>query len=101
MQIAEGMVVSIEFSLCSASGETIERTEPGQPISFTMGPTAVLPGLARALAGMSVGESRQGIIPPGSALQPVSNAVRRSLRITPLISDLGMRYWFFLLRSIL
>ena len=65
MQITDGHIVTIEFTLRDAEGTILESTDDSGPITFTLGKDRMLPGLAKAIEGMTVGETRDGKIPPG------------------------------------
>ncbi|MFN3201508.1 MAG: peptidylprolyl isomerase [Bradymonadia bacterium] len=65
MQIADGMVVTIEYTLKDDKGEVVESSQDRGAISFRMGDSRMLPGLAKAIHGMEVGQTREGKIPPG------------------------------------
>ncbi len=65
MEISDGLVVTIEYSLRSAEGLLLESSEEQGPLTFKMGSERILPGLAKAMKGMRVGEQREGLIPPG------------------------------------
>lgn len=70
MEIREGDVVTIEFSLRNSDGEVLESTAAQGPISFKLGSDRMLPGVAQAITGMKIGEQREGRIAPG-ALVPL------------------------------
>lgn len=75
MQIANGHVVTIEFTLKDSGGAVLESTEGGGPITFTMGKDRMLPGLAKAIEGMTVNETREGTIAPGELVPPGAKRV--------------------------
>lgn len=65
MEIREGDVVTIEFSLRDGDGKVLESSDSHGPVSFKLGSDRMLPGLAKAITGMKIGERREGRIPPG------------------------------------
>ncbi len=65
MVIADGQVVTIEYTLKDAEGTVLESSAERGPVTFRLGQDRMLPGLANAIQGMTVGETREGIIPPG------------------------------------
>ncbi len=77
MELAEGLVVTIEYSLRDASGQVLESSTARGPISFRMGSTRMLPGLERAMQGMRVGEMRTGVIPAGQLVPRELTSSRR------------------------
>lgn len=80
MQIAPGLVVTIEYTLANAAGEVLEASKDRGPVTFTLGSDRMLPGLAAALEGMTVGETRKGVIPPGQ-LVPRELTSSRKVRL--------------------
>lgn len=77
MQIEPGLVVTIEYSLRDADGQVLEASEEKAPMTFVIGTDRMLPGLAAVLLKMKVGESRQGVIPPGELIPLDSLPMRR------------------------
>lgn len=77
MEIAEGLVVTLDFTLTDPAGKVIETTQGGEPITFQFGGRHILPGLAKAIEGMKVGESRTGKIPAGSLVPRDAGGKRR------------------------
>lgn len=65
MEIAEGLVVTIEYTLRDADGNVLESSADQGPVTFKMGSRRMLPGLADAIRGMRVGDTRTGVIPAG------------------------------------
>lgn len=80
MQIAPGLVVTLDFTLTDASGKVIETTEGAEPVTFQYGSRTILPGLAKAIEGLQVGESRTGKIPAGQLVPREAGGRRRVSR---------------------
>lgn len=80
MEIAEGLIVTLDFTLTDPSGKVIETTEGSEPITFQFGGRHILPGLASAIEGLKVGETRQGKIPAGQLVPRDAMGKRRVLR---------------------
>jgi FKBP-type peptidyl-prolyl cis-trans isomerase SlyD len=64
MKIADRMYVAIEYSLKLDSGQEVDRSREGSPLGFITGASQIIPGLEKALAGMSVGEAADIIVEP-------------------------------------
>ena len=56
MQIAEGHIVDIEYTLTRDTGEKIDESEEGKPFSYLHGKNNIVPGLEKELTGRSVGD---------------------------------------------
>lgn len=65
MQIVEGQIVTIEYTLRNPKGDVLESSADRGSVTFKLGSDRMLPGLAKAMEGMRVGETRKGVIPPG------------------------------------
>ncbi len=65
MRIEEGQIVTIEYTLRGQDGQVLESSKDRGAITFKLGSQRMLPGLAAAMEGMKVGETRKGIIPAG------------------------------------
>lgn len=81
MRIEEGQIVTIEYSLRSAAGDVLESSKDRGPVTFKLGSERMLPGLAKAMEGMQVGEVRKGVIPAGE-LVPRASAPSRKVLFT-------------------
>ncbi|MBA3686508.1 MAG: peptidylprolyl isomerase [Planctomycetes bacterium] len=67
MQIAKDTVVSFHYSVATAEGELVDRSQEGQPMTYLHGQSQIIPGLEEALAGHGAGESITATIPPEKA----------------------------------
>lgn len=78
MEVVDGLVTTIEYTLKDAAGEVLESSQDRGAITFKMGSDRMLPGLAKVIKGMKVGETREGIIPPGE-LVPAETTAKRDI----------------------
>ncbi|MBU0550216.1 FKBP-type peptidyl-prolyl cis-trans isomerase [Myxococcota bacterium] len=81
MEVVDGLVTTIEYTLKNAKGEIVESSQARGAITFKMGSDRMLPGLAKVIKGMKVGEARQGTIPPGE-LVPVEMTAKREIPLS-------------------
>ncbi len=65
MKISSGSVVGIDYSLHLGDGKVIDASEPGEPMTYLHGEGQIVPGLESALEGLSVGDQKQVVLPPG------------------------------------
>lgn len=70
MKIGRNCFVSIDYTLTLDSGEQVDKSEPGAPLTFIQGAGQVIPGLERALEGLAAGESRSVVVEPGEGYGP-------------------------------
>ena len=56
MKIAKEKYVSIDYEL-KVDGETVDKSEPGQPLGFVSGVGQIVPGLDNAIQGKEVGDN--------------------------------------------
>lgn len=64
MKIANGSVVGIDYSLHLGDGRPVDASEPGEPLTYLHGEGQIVPGLEKALEGLSVGDRKQVVVPP-------------------------------------
>lgn len=65
--VADGMVVTFDFTLRLEDDEIADTTEGQMPLRFVVGQGQLLPALEDAMIGMVVGEARQITIKPEDA----------------------------------
>ncbi len=64
MKVGKGSVVSVDYSLHLGDGKVVDASAPGEPMAYLHGEGQIVPGLERALEGLSVGDARQVVVPP-------------------------------------
>lgn len=65
--VADGMVVTFDFTLRLNEDEIADTTQGQMPLRFVVGTGQLLPGLEDAMIGMVVGEERQITLKPEDA----------------------------------
>ncbi len=65
--VADGMVVTFDFTLTLDGGEVADTTQGEMPLRFIVGQGQLLPGLEDAMIGMNVGEERDVTLNPEDA----------------------------------
>jgi FKBP-type peptidyl-prolyl cis-trans isomerase SlyD len=65
-KITDGVVVSLDYVL-TVDGETLAKTEPGDPMEYLHGAEEILPGLEAALDGKQVGDKFSVTLQPEDA----------------------------------
>lgn len=65
MKIEKGNVVGIDYSLHLGDGQVVDRSEPGEPLTYLHGEGQIVPGLENALEGMAVGDQKKVVVAPG------------------------------------
>jgi FKBP-type peptidyl-prolyl cis-trans isomerase SlyD len=64
LSVADGMVVSLDYTLRLDDGQTIGTSEDQEPLELLQGHGQVMPGLERALYGMTVGDEKDVVVAP-------------------------------------
>jgi FKBP-type peptidyl-prolyl cis-trans isomerase SlyD len=64
MLIGEKKVVRIDYTLKNSNGEVLDSSEGQGPLSYLHGAQQIVPGLERALSGMSAGQSKDVVVSP-------------------------------------
>ncbi len=67
LKIKEGMVVSLEYTLRLDDEEIVDSSEGDEPLEYLHGYGQIIPGLEKALAGLTVGDSKTVVVPPTEA----------------------------------
>lgn len=61
--IAKNTVVNLEYILTLENGKEIDRADINKPLEYLHGFGNIVPGLEKALEGMTVGEEKQVVVP--------------------------------------
>lgn len=69
-QAKSGDTVKIHYSGTLADGTQFDSSEGRDPLEFSLGAGAVIPGFEKAVEGMAVGENKSVIIEPDDAYGP-------------------------------
>lgn len=64
MKIEKGRVVELDYSLHFGDGKVVDRSEPGEPLTYLHGEGEIVPGLESALEGLTQGDARQVVVAP-------------------------------------
>jgi FKBP-type peptidyl-prolyl cis-trans isomerase SlyD len=64
MRIEKGRVVDLDYSLHLGDGQVVDRSGPGEPLTYLHGEGEIVPGLESALEGAQVGDRRQVVVAP-------------------------------------
>jgi FKBP-type peptidyl-prolyl cis-trans isomerase SlyD len=67
MDIAKDTVVSFHYSVATAEGEHVDKSEAGHPLVYMHGHGQIVPGLEAALAGHKPGEHIEATVAPDQA----------------------------------
>jgi len=59
LKIAEGLAVTLHFSILLPDGDEVDSTRRGKPATFVMGDGNLLPGFEAALVGLGAGADEQ------------------------------------------
>jgi FKBP-type peptidyl-prolyl cis-trans isomerase SlyD len=90
MQIAENSVVSFHYTLKDESGNQLESSQGGQPMTYLHGHDSLLKGLEDALTGKSLGDSFSVTLTPDLAFGELRED--SELRV-PLSQLRGAKKW--------
>jgi FKBP-type peptidyl-prolyl cis-trans isomerase SlyD len=63
--------VDIEYTLTDETGEVIDTSKGGKPLTYTHGRRQLIPGLERELLGMRIGEEKRVRVKPEDAYGPI------------------------------
>lgn len=63
-QVADDVIVSLDYTLRLDDDQVIDSSEGGEPLEFIQGAGHIIPGLEEELYGMEVGEEKQVTVHP-------------------------------------
>ncbi|KPN63663.1 FKBP-type peptidyl-prolyl cis-trans isomerase SlyD [Aliiroseovarius sp. xm-m-379] len=69
-EVTSGAQVAIHYTGTLEDGSVFDSSEGRDPLSFTVGSGMIIPGLDKALPGMTVGEKKKVTIAPEEAYGP-------------------------------
>ncbi len=69
-KIADGMKVTMEYTLTLPDKTVVDSTKGQPPFSYTQGKQEVIPGLEKALVGLKAGDKKLVTIPAAEAYGP-------------------------------
>lgn len=96
MKITKGKVVDMQYSLKNDSGEVLDQAPDGQPLSYLHGFGNIVPGLEKALDGLSKGDKKAVKVSPeegyGKFNGDLKVAVPRSQFPKDVEIEAGMRF---------
>ncbi len=70
MEITDGRVATIHYTLTSDEGDVIDKSATDAPLSYLHGAGNIVPGLEKALSGKQVGDSLKADVPPEQGYGP-------------------------------
>jgi FKBP-type peptidyl-prolyl cis-trans isomerase SlyD len=62
--VADGTVVTMHYTLKDSEGTVLDTSSGAEPLAYLHGADNIVPGLERELAGKSVGEKVNAVVPP-------------------------------------
>jgi len=90
MDVADGRVVTLEYTVRLASGELVDSTGDCGPLSILVGGGQLFPPLESRLAGMRAGETRELCIPAEEAWGERQPGLVRTMTREQLPPDLAL-----------
>lgn len=69
-EVTQGATVRIHYTGTLEDGSVFDSSEGRDPLEFTVGSGMIIPGLDKALPGMTVGEKKKVTIAPEEAYGP-------------------------------
>ncbi|MFC1823559.1 peptidylprolyl isomerase [Thermodesulfobacteriota bacterium] len=79
MNIADKSYVAFDYKLTLDSGEEVDSSSDGQPLGFISGSGQIIPGLEKAMMGMTVGDSVKISVEPEDGYGQVNQDLFRDV----------------------
>jgi FKBP-type peptidyl-prolyl cis-trans isomerase SlyD len=87
MQIADQKAVTIHYTLKDEGGETLDTSRGRDPLNYLQGAGNIVPGLEKALAGKSAGETIRVTLAPEEAYGQRDEKEIRNVPLRKLSTD--------------
>jgi FKBP-type peptidyl-prolyl cis-trans isomerase SlyD len=88
VKVIDGMEISLEYTLTLPDKTVLDSNVGRAPISFVQGQHQVVPGLEKALAGMTVGQQKTVEVSPEQGYGPYDKAARATVDKSKVPADL-------------
>jgi FKBP-type peptidyl-prolyl cis-trans isomerase SlyD len=75
MEITDGRVATIHYTLTDDDGQVIDKSPQQKPLSYLHGAGNIVPGLEKALSGKQAGDSVKAEVPPEQGYGPRHDAM--------------------------
>lgn len=70
MTATKGKLVTLEYSFRCEDNQLVNSNVGKPPLTYTQGANQVIPGVESAVEGMTVGETKQVVVPPEDGFGP-------------------------------
>ena len=87
-QVKSGDKVAIHYTGTLTDGSVFDSSEGRDPLEFTVGSGQIIPGLDKALPGMTVGEKKTVSIAPEEAYGPLQEGAMQQVPIEQVPADI-------------
>lgn len=86
--VAEDSTVVAELTMQLRDGTVVATTDGGEPVTFKVGQTGMLPAIQTGITGMSPGESKELVLTPDQAFGPGNPEAVKKVPNTELPDEL-------------
>ena len=87
-QVKTGDTIRIHYTGTLEDGATFDSSRGRDPLEFEVGSGQIIPGLDKAMPGMSVGDTKTVAIPCDEAYGPVDPSARQSIPRDQIPADI-------------
>ncbi len=91
MNIAEKSYVAMEYKLTLESGQDVDSSPEGKPLTFITGAGQIIPGLEKALIGKKAGDSDKITVEPEEAYGQVKQEMFREIPMSQFPDDVEIK----------
>jgi FKBP-type peptidyl-prolyl cis-trans isomerase SlyD len=91
MHITDKLYVAFDYTLTLDSGKEVDSSSEGQPLDFITGSGQIIPGLEKAMMGMTVGDSLNISVEPEDAYGQINPALFQDVPRTQFPGDLELQ----------
>ena len=91
MNIADKTYVAFDYKLTLDSGEQVDSSSEAQPLGFITGSDQIIPGLEKAMMGMTVGENLKISFEPKDAYGEINPALFQDVPRNQFPADIDLQ----------
>ena len=88
--ITQGKVVQLNYSLVDTEGRELDRADGEDPFFYLHGAGEIVPGLEKALEGMTVGDKKSVEVPPKEGYGEVIHGLRMKVEREQFPKEQGL-----------
>jgi len=89
--ISDGMVICLDYTLrLEGEDDVVDTSDGREPLQFVAGQGQIIPGLEKALMGMTIGEEKQVLVQPADGYGEMNSDLFETLERSAFPADFAL-----------